>query len=29
MITITRYMDGHDIAQEIRMERQVLSMFNC
>jgi hypothetical protein len=24
MITITRLMDGHDIAQQIRMERQVL-----
>jgi Protein of unknown function (DUF4435) len=27
MITITRYMDGHDVAQEIRMERQVRKRY--
>jgi hypothetical protein len=27
MITITRHMDGHDIAPQIRMERQVLKKF--
>lgn len=28
MITITRAMDGYDIAQEIRMERQALKKFS-